>query len=124
VGTGGREDRRVRPTPSGRSHGFRAAGEIAGWEIGPYCNTATCTVPQGVAVGNNNNIPATVEVSFSEHLITKITVSFSQTYWDEELTVLDQKYGVNWTSERNNIPITNYETKCPSGEFLNQVNQL
>ena len=42
-------------------YGFRAAGEIADWQIGPYCNAATCTVPYGVAVGNNNNIPATVE---------------------------------------------------------------
>lgn len=92
-------------------YGFRAAGEIADWQIGPYCNTATCTIPYGVAVGNNNNIPATVEVAFFERLITKITVSFSQTYWDEKLTVLDQKYGVAWTSERNEIPITNYETK-------------
>ena len=92
-------------------YGFRAAGEIADWQIGPYCNSATCTVPYGVAVGDNNNIPATVEISFREDLITKITISFSQTYWDEKLTVFGQKYGVNWTSERNDIPITNYETK-------------
>jgi hypothetical protein len=93
-------------------YGFRAAGEIADWEVGPYCNTATCTIPYGVAVGDNNNIPATVEISLREELITKIAISFSQTYWDEKLTVFSQKYGVNWTtSERNDIPITNYETK-------------
>jgi hypothetical protein len=92
-------------------YGFRAAGELADWEIGPYCNSATCTVPYGVAVGDNNNIPATVEVSFHEHLITKIAVSFSQTYWDEKLTAFGQRYGLNWTRERSDIPITNYETK-------------
>ena len=47
-------------------------------------------------------------------MITKITISFSQTYWDEKLTVFGQKYGVNWTSERNDIPITNQETKKTS----------
>jgi hypothetical protein len=76
-------------------YGFRAAGEIADWQIGPYSNCATCTVPYGVAVGDNNNIPTTVEISFREDLITKITISFSQTYWDEKLTVFGQKYGVN-----------------------------
>src|SRR5262249_5225052 len=44
-------------------YGFRAAGELADWEIGPYCNSAACTVPYGVAVGDNNNIPVSVEVS-------------------------------------------------------------
>lgn len=92
-------------------YGFRAAGELADWEIGPYCNSATCTVPYGVALGDNNNIPAIVEVSFHEHLITKIAVSFSQTYWDEKLTAFGEKYGLNWTRERSDIPITNYETK-------------
>jgi hypothetical protein len=108
---------KMNPAPDSKTlaliqkYGFRAAGEIADWQIGPYCNTATCTAPYGVAVGNNNDIPATAEVSFHEHLITKIIVSFSQTYWDEKLSVFDQKYGVTWTKERNDIPITNYETK-------------
>jgi hypothetical protein len=95
-------------------YGFRAAGEIADWEIGPYCNSAACTVPYGVAVGDNNNIPVSVEVSFQEHLITKITVSFSQTYWDERLTMFGQKYGPGWTAEHNYMEITNSETKQTS----------
>jgi hypothetical protein len=90
-------------------YGFRAAGEVEDWEIGPYCNTTMCTVPYGFAVGNN--IPVKVEISFHEGLITKIIVSFSETYWDEKLTFFDQKYGANWTTERNGMPITNYETK-------------
>ena len=80
-------------------------------EIGPYCNNTMCTVPHGVAVGNNNNIPVKVDISFHEGLITKIIVSFSETFWDEKLTIFDQKYGANWTTERNGMPITNYETK-------------
>ena len=91
-------------------YGFVAAGEIEDREIGPYCNNAKCTVPYGVAVGNNNNIPVKVDISFHEDLITKIIASFSETFWDEKLTIFDQKYGANWTTERNGMPITNYET--------------
>ena len=92
-------------------YGFIAAGEIEDSEIGPYCSTTMCTVPSGVAVGNNNNIPVKVDISFHEHLITKIVISFSEIYWDEKLTIFDQKYGVDWTIERNGTPITNYETR-------------
>ena len=73
-------------------YGFIAAGEIEDWEIGPYCSTTMCTVPSGVAVGNNDNIPVKVDISFHEHLITKIVISFSEIYWDEKLTIFDQKY--------------------------------
>ena len=27
------------------------------------------------------------------------------------LSIFDQKYGANWTTERNDMPIVNYETK-------------
>ena len=30
---------------------------------------------------------------------------------DEKLTIFDQKYGADWTIERNGTPITNYETR-------------
>ena len=30
--------------------------------------------------------------------------------WDEKLSIFDQKYGANWTTEHNVMPITNYET--------------
>ena len=91
-------------------YGFIAAGEIEDWEIGPYCNDTMCTVPYGVAVGNNN-IPVKVDISVHQGRITKIIVSFSETFWDEKLAMFDQKYGANWTTERNGMPITNYETK-------------
>ena len=94
-----------------KKYGFIAAGEIEDSEIGPYCSTTMCTVPSGVAVGNNNNIPVKVDISFQEGVITKIVISFSETYWDEKLTIFDQKYGADWTIESNDMPITNYETK-------------
>jgi hypothetical protein len=43
-----------------------------------------CTVPYGVTVGNNNNIPVKVEISFREGVITKIIVSFSETFLGRE----------------------------------------
>jgi hypothetical protein len=92
-------------------YGLIAATEIEDWEIGPYCDNKICRVPYGVAVGNNNSIPVKVDVSFHEGLITEIVVSFSETYWDEMLPIFDQKYGADWTIERNDMPITNYETK-------------
>jgi hypothetical protein len=61
--------------------------------------------------GGQQQHPASVEVSFHEELITKIAGSFSQTYWDEKLSVFGQKYGATWTAERNDMAITNYETK-------------
>ena len=73
-------------------YGFIAAGEIEDWEIGPYCSTTMCTVPSGVAVGNNDNIPVKVDISFHEHLITKIVISFSEIYWDG---------GFNFPAHRN-----------------------
>ena len=99
-----------------KKYGFIAAGEIEDSEIGPYCSTTMCTVPSGVAVGNNN-IPVKVDISFHEDLITKIVISFSETYWDKKLTIFDQKYGADWTIESNSMPITNYETK---GTFMVQ----
>ena len=92
-------------------YGFIAAGEIEDFEIGPYCNTTMCTVPSGVVVETSRNIPVKVDISFDKGLITKIVVSFSETYWDEMLSIFDQKYGANWTTERNDMPIMNYETK-------------
>ena len=79
--------------------------------LGRIATTRCGTVPYGVAVGNINNIPVKVDISFHERLITKIIVSFSEIFWDEKLTILDQKYGANWTTERNDMPLTNYETK-------------
>jgi hypothetical protein len=86
------------------------AAELQDWNIGPYCEETSCRVPFGVAVGNNNT-PVNVFVSFHEGLITEIDVSFSETYWNEVLPILDQKYGADWNVERDNMPGTNFETK-------------
>jgi hypothetical protein len=86
------------------------AAELEDWNIGPYCDEASCRAPYGVAVGNNNT-PVKVFVSFHEGLITEIDVSFSELYWDEMLPILGQKYGADWKVDREDMPITNYETK-------------
>jgi hypothetical protein len=86
------------------------AAELEDWNVGPYCGETSCRVPYGVAVGNNNT-PVNVFISFHEGLITEIDVSFSETYWDEMLPILDQKYGAGWKVDHDDMPITNYETK-------------
>ena len=78
--------------------------------MGPYCEETSCRVPYGVSVGNNN-APVNVFVSFHEGLITEIDVSFSETYWDEMLLILDQKFGADWNVDRTDMPVMNYETK-------------
>ena len=92
-------------------YGLMAAGEIEDEEIGPYCTNEICRVPYGVAVGNNNSIPVKVDISFHEGLITEIVVQFSESNWDDMLPIFDQKYGADWTAERSDMPIINYQTK-------------
>jgi hypothetical protein len=58
--------------------------------------------PLWVGVGNNNGIPVDVFIAFHQGLITEIDVSFSETYWDEMLPILDQKYGADWKVDRDN----------------------
>ena len=83
------------------------AAELQDWNIGPYCEETSCRVPFGVAVGNNNT-PVNVFVSFHGGLITEIDVSFSETYWNEMLPFLDQKYGADWNIKRDDMPVTNF----------------
>jgi hypothetical protein len=93
-----------------KKYGTIPAGELLDWKIGPYCNDASCRVPYGVAVGNNNT-PVNVFISIREGVITEIDVSFSEIHWDEVRPILDQKYGADWKVEREYGPITNYETE-------------
>jgi hypothetical protein len=90
-------------------YGLLPAGEIEDWKIGPYCTDEICRVPYGVTVGNN--IPVTVDVSFNQGRIIEIVVSFGEMYWGEMLPIFDEKYGADWTIERDVMPIINYETK-------------
>lgn len=93
-----------------KRYGLLAASEIEEWEIGPYCDETSCRIPYGVSVGNRNT-PVSVFIAFHQGLITGIDVSFGETFWEELLPVLDQKYGADWTIERDKMPISNYETK-------------
>jgi hypothetical protein len=93
-----------------KKYGSRGAGEIEEWEIGPYCNDTSCHVPYGVSAGNDNSA-VNVFVAFHKGLITGIDVTFSETYWDEMLPILDQKYGADWRVEHEDMSIINYETK-------------
>ena len=110
--------------PNVEKYGIIAASEIEDWKIGPYCHQTSCNIPYGVYVGNND-IPVSVSFSISEGRITEIDVSFNETYWDELLPILDNKYGAAWEVERTKLLITDLETK--KGQqveriFLNHTN--
>jgi len=92
-----------------KKYGLIAASEIEDSEIGPYCNDKSCVVPYGIAVGNANHIPVKVFVAFHDGQITEIEVSFSEIYWKEMRTILDQKYGGDWKVEHDDMPVTNFE---------------
>ena len=94
-----------------KKYGLIGATEVEEWEIGPSCDETSCIVPYGVSVGNNNSIPVKVIISFHEGLITEIIVSFSESSWEELVPIFDEKYGADWTVERSDMLITNYETK-------------
>ena len=74
--------------PIEQKYGIVPAAELEEWNIGPYCDETSCHVPYGVTVGDNNT-PVNVFVSFHEGLITEIGVSFSESYWDEMLPILN-----------------------------------
>jgi hypothetical protein len=96
--------------PNIHKYGVVAAGELADWDIGPYCDDRSCVIPYGVFVGNDN-IAVNVFVSFRQGQITEIDVSFGEAYWDEIVPILEKKYGRNWKVERDrDMVVTDLET--------------
>ena len=75
-------------------------------------------------MGNNNNTPVNVLISFHESLITEIDVSFSATNWNEMLPILDQKYGADWKVDREYGPITNFETNKTTVREIISMNHI
>lgn len=108
---------------SSKKYGIIPAAELEDWEIGPYCTESSCTVPFGVAVGNNNT-PVKVFISFREEVITEIDVRFSAAHWDEMLPILNQKYGSDWNVERVDTPITDFATKKTTMLQLISLNHI
>lgn len=106
-----------------QKYGTIPAAELEEWGIGPYCDETSCRVPYGVAVGNNNT-PVNVFISFRSAMITEIEVSFSETYWDEMLPILDQKYGAKWNVNRVEMPIVDYETKKTTMREIISLNHI
>ena len=96
--------------PNMDKYGLPAAGELLNWEIGPYCDQKSCEIPYGIGIGNEN-IPASVFVSFKKGLITEFDVSFSASFWDEILPILNNKYGDFWNVENSKLGISDYGTQ-------------
>lgn len=98
--------------PRIQKYSSMVAAELDDWDIGPYCEDDYCRIPGGVGVGNNDHIPVSVFVHFPKGQVTAIDVAFSETYWNEILPILDDKYGSRWDVERDpDMVITDYETK-------------
>ena len=94
-----------------KKYGTLPAAEIQEWDIGPACDSHSCTIPFGVGVGNNDS-PVSVFVSFRGGRITEIDVAFNAINWDEIKPVLDRKYGASWHVEQDpTFQITDWETK-------------
>jgi hypothetical protein len=94
-----------------QKYGMMAAGEIADWNIGPFCNDSKCNVPYGISVGLADSISVWVIVSFHDGQIIEIVVKFAYEAWDEVMPIIDQKYGDNWKVERGMTGVTNLEDK-------------
>jgi hypothetical protein len=91
--------------------GLIAAADINEWNIGPFCDERHCVVPYGVRVGNANGIPVKAIVSFHAGQIIEIVVQFGETFWEEVMPIIDQKYGGNWKVEHEDMAVMNYENK-------------
>jgi hypothetical protein len=105
-----------------QKYGLLAAAEIEEWNVGLFCDDKSCVVPYGISVGNANGIPVKAIVSFHGSQIIEIVVKFSETYWDEVLPIIDQKYGANWKVKREDTVVTNFENKkSVQGIYLEHV---
>jgi hypothetical protein len=96
--------------PNVEKYGLLAAAEMEDWKIGPYCAGSSCEIPFGVRVGNDST-PVSVHVAFRNGIVTEIDVSFNETYWDDLLPIISNKYGNNWREERRQDVITDLATK-------------
>ena len=98
-----------------KKYGIIPSGEILDWRIGPSCDTVSvfsnsCRIPFGVQIGNNNSIPVSVFVSFSEDKVSSITIKFNQIYWTEVKDMIGLKYGSKHKLEADTLAISDLET--------------
>lgn len=93
-----------------QKYGLLSASEIEAENIGPYCVNDYCRVPVGVYVGSSKT-PVNVYVGMSDGIISEIDISFGETYWDELLPVIKQKYGDPWSIEHMDMTISDKPTK-------------
>jgi hypothetical protein len=100
--------------------GPTVAEELVEWNMGAYCDETACRIPFGITVGTVIPVPISVFIAVDQGLIIEIDVTFSETYWEEVLPILDQKYGADWKVERSNMLITDYETN--RGHVLPVIN--
>lgn len=98
-------------------YGIAAALELEDYSIGPYCDSSSCTIPNGITIGDSDT-HTFVYVAISKGFISEIDVSYSPLYWDEVKVMLDHKFGDDWKIEESQITVTDLETK----QFSDHIN--
>jgi hypothetical protein len=90
-------------------YGLIGAQEVFDWKIGSYCNDKACVIPSTVI---GDNIPASVYIIFDKNtkIIKAIDISVSESYWNELVSIVKNKYKGNWKKESSSIHISNYRT--------------
>jgi hypothetical protein len=93
--------------------GLMNAAEEREFRDGPACDASSCRIPYGVTVGEEPfPIGVGLFISFDKtRKIISIDVTFSSTYWEDFLDLMNTKYGDSWRKEVNENVILNYETK-------------
>lgn len=90
-------------------HGLMGANEIVDNDIGAFCTDTVCKINQTII---GNNIPASVFILFNDKskIIQAIEVTVNQSYWNDLITIVKNKYKGTWTKESSSIHIANYKT--------------
>jgi len=95
--------------PMIEKYGFAGAFELIDEKIGNSCEDSSCIVST-LAIGNN--IPASVFFSFNPNtkIIDAIEIKSNEVYWGELKSILINKYGTDWSVEREKMSILNRQT--------------
>jgi hypothetical protein len=96
--------------PLMEQYGMLGAAEIEDNKIGNYCDFDSCRITEAFV---GDNIPASLFISFDKNskIIKAIEVTINQTYWNDLVLIIKNKYKGQWVKEVSPIYISNYKTK-------------
>lgn len=92
-----------------QEHGLMGANEIVDNEIGAFCTDTACKINK-TSIGND--IPASVFILFNDKskIIQAIEVTVNQSYWNDLIAIIKNKYKGTWTKDTSSIHIANYKS--------------